>query len=113
MRSRWSRWRLPTKAEVEDDTRAVVERGAQLFWIFTGSFPHLYNYRGQHREAFRSLDFRDQLRVEYCPSARHTLPRPEDQAFVVRQVAEWAEAHWPRRVTLGATSSKPSHAVTG
>jgi len=84
-----------SKSEVTRDLQTLVDRGAHQYWLFTGSFHWLYNYRGQHRDTFSQVKFGESLTVDYMPGAAHVLLRLEDQRDVVENVVGWAAERWP------------------
>jgi pimeloyl-ACP methyl ester carboxylesterase len=68
--------------------RSMVARGAQLFVIFTGG--HRWcNYREHFLDVFPSIDFGEQLRLEYREEADHIFSFEESQRRLVESVAEW------------------------
>ena len=90
-----------TREQVANELRTLVARGARQYWVFTGSFPQVYNHRNQHREAFRDVDFGDSLEVEYLPLALHVLPGLENQKLVTDGLVDWATRQWPPPATTG------------
>ena len=96
---------FPPRDVVAADLRTLLQRGVRFFNVFSGGQSDHFNHRGQHRAAFRSVDFRDQVRVEYLPDANHLFTGLEHQEFVVNATAEWMDRHWrpaPRQETRPA-----------
>jgi dienelactone hydrolase len=69
--------------------QAMVDRGVQLFVIFTGGH-RWYNYRELFLDVFSSIDFGDQLRLEYRPEADHVFSFEQSQQRLVESISEWA-----------------------
>jgi pimeloyl-ACP methyl ester carboxylesterase len=80
---------FPPRARVEADLRGFARRRMHLFFIFSGGQQEHYNYRAQHEQAFRSVDFGGRLRVEYLPDADHIFTGLRHQDFVVSEARSW------------------------
>jgi len=96
---------FPPRDAVAADLQTLLQRGVRFFNVFSGGQSDHFNYRGQHRAAFRSVDFRDQVRVEYLPDANHLFTGLDHQEFVVNATAEWMGRQWrpaPRQETRPA-----------
>ena len=85
---------FPPRDVVAADLRALLQRGVRFFNVFSGGQSEHFNHRGQHRAAFRKVDFRDQVRVEYLPDADHLFTGLDHQQFVVGATTEWISRHW-------------------
>lgn len=79
---------MPTSAALAAAIQHMVERRVQLLAIFSGSMKE-YNYAGQVREAFATIDFQGCLDERYFPQADHTFTRRQDQARLIDAVAGW------------------------
>jgi hypothetical protein len=86
---------FPPRDTVAADLRTLLQRGVRFFNVFSGGQSEHFNHLGQYRAAFRSVDFRDQLRVEYLPDADHLFTGLDHQRFVVNAAVEWMSGHWP------------------
>ena len=86
---------FPPRDAVAADLRTLLQRGVRFFNVFSGGQSEHFNHRGQYRAAFRSVDFRDQVRVEYLPDADHLFTGLDHQQFVAGAAAEWMSRHWP------------------
>jgi pimeloyl-ACP methyl ester carboxylesterase len=83
------RRRFPPREEVEVGLKALVGRGVDMLFLFSGGQPDHYNHRDQHRRAFPRVDFR-KIRVEYYREADHLFSRLDHQQEVDRVIEEWA-----------------------
>lgn len=85
----------------------LVNRGTRLLHIYSGGQED-YNYRRQFRDAFRSVDFRNQLRLEYMPDATHIFTGHDHQKRVVSLVREWAISWRPEPVGVAHRRAVPA-----
>ncbi|HEY8154131.1 MAG TPA: hypothetical protein VII72_08400 [Myxococcota bacterium] len=85
---------FPPREASEQRLRGLVARGMRLCTIFSGGQSDHYNYRGQFRDAFRGVDFGDQLQEEYLPEADHIFTNLEHQRILESTLCAWADAGW-------------------
>lgn len=83
---------MPSRDEAAQVLGAMVDRGAQIFFIFTGSWAIFYNYAGQFRDAFPEIMKRGAIRVAYAPDADHTFTRLHHQQRLLDMVSDWLTA---------------------
>jgi hypothetical protein len=79
---------MPSRDEAAQVLSAMLDRGAQLLFIYTGSWS-IYNYAGQFRDAFPEVMRRGAVRVEYAPDADHTFTRLHHQQRLLDMVSDW------------------------
>lgn len=96
---------FPPPEEVAAGYQKLADRGVRMLQIFTGGIEQSYNYREQFRESFRSVDFRDSLRLEFFADSDHTFTAYHNRRRLLALVSEWASDAWTSsrmsRVTLG------------
>jgi pimeloyl-ACP methyl ester carboxylesterase len=97
---------FPPKEKVGRDLMAFVNRGIDLYFIWTGGIRD-FNHRNQYRRVFSRVPFGDLLRVEHVPTADHILTNLEHQAFVVTTTEQWALKVAAKRRTEAPTSAPP------
>lgn len=68
----------------------MADRAVEQLAIYSGSTKE-YNYEGQLREAFPSVDFRGRLEEAYFPEADHTFTRLAHQQQLIDRVLTWME----------------------
>lgn len=102
---------FPPRDVVAAEMRTLLQRGVRFFNVFSGGQSEHFNHLGQHRGAFRSVDFRDQLRVEYLPDADHLFTGLDHQQFVVGAAAEWMSRHWPAAPRQEMRPAEPASLV--
>lgn len=79
-------WQYPTQESVEEGYRALVARGVRMQYVYTGDWAGEYNHRQQFFLMHSSVDFKDQVHVDYCPAMSHILAEPGSQEFIQSQV---------------------------
>jgi hypothetical protein len=99
---------FPPRDVVAADLRTLLARGVHFFNVFSGGQGEHFNHRGQYRAAFRSVDFRDQVRVEYLPDADHLFTGLDHQQFVAGAAAEWMSRHWPAAPRQEMRAAEPA-----
>jgi pimeloyl-ACP methyl ester carboxylesterase len=87
-RHAYSELSVPSKEESERVMHQVLDRGAKLLFIYTGSWP-IYNYEHQFRDAFPAVMKRGGVRVVYAPDADHTFSRLHHQQRLLDIVKDW------------------------
>ena len=91
--------KFPPKKDVSADLVELVARGVNLLYIYSGGVAyHYYNYRGQFKDMFRSIDFQDRLQLEYFNEAGHTYPRLRDRDKVMTTISRWMSTHYKSRI---------------
>jgi hypothetical protein len=95
---------------VEHEIQSLVNRNAQLLYVYTGGVTSYYNYTRQFFDMFAGLKPRDRISVEYYPNADHTYTFSEDRERMVERVVEWfGSCDWSvDRARYSSTSSNPA-----
>jgi dienelactone hydrolase len=96
--------------QVEHEIQSLVNRNAQLLYVYTGGVTSYYNYTRQFFDMFAGLKPRDRISVEYYPNADHTYTFSEDRERMVERVVEWfGSCDWSvDRARHSSTSSNPA-----
>lgn len=87
--------RKPTRHDVETDLRAMVSRGVQMLYVFTGEWSRVYRYEGQVRAAFPRIPFGSTLTERLIPTAEHLFFTPPERARLLGILAEWLVGRFP------------------
>ena len=82
----------PTHNEAENDLKKVIERGAQLLFIYTGGVPVYYNHGGQFKKMFPTLAKEKGLTVQYFKNADHNLTRIQHREELSQAIVDWLKA---------------------
>jgi pimeloyl-ACP methyl ester carboxylesterase len=101
---------VPPKARSAADLRALIGRGVNLLFVYTGAQLAYYNYPTQLHDTFRSVPFRNRVEVDFQGEADHTLTLLLHQQRLVDRISRWATTvTWgeqPNRRELPASSSR-------
>lgn len=89
---------FPPRSVVASGLKQLTDRGMDLFYFFSGDDAVPYNYRGQYRDCFRDVDFRDCLRVEFEPEADHIVTNLHHQKSLTAAMVDWADGVAKRAV---------------
>lgn len=85
---------IPSRERFGADVEAMVGRGVEFLFIFTGGFDLHYNYRGQFHDTF---GHRETIDVEYYPRFDHVLSLAADRATLNTRVCDWMRRHFHSR----------------
>jgi pimeloyl-ACP methyl ester carboxylesterase len=80
------------RVHLERVYRELVERGVQFLAVFSARWDTRHSYREQLLEAFPSVEFGKQLRLEFFDEWDHTFIFETDRVQLNSLVLEWAEA---------------------
>lgn len=82
-------WVLPPKEKTRKDFMALVARGVNLLFVFSGAESNRYNYTKQMEHAFPSVDFKGRLKILINKDAHHAYLMASDRDKLVSQVIGW------------------------
>ncbi|MCM5680343.1 alpha/beta hydrolase [Schlegelella sp. S2-27] len=85
----FGRSRMPARDEFGARIRTLVDRGVQLYFVYSGGEPDWYNYEGQFCEMFESYGFVDDVRYTYLRQSDHTLTQPHAQQALTGLIEQW------------------------
>lgn len=86
-------WKLPEKKEAEKELKMLLDRGAKLFYIFSGSALHLYSYEDQYFDSMPFLNqFRHQFKVILNKNTDHTYRLYHDRLWLYNEVLDWLDS---------------------
>jgi len=86
---------VPPREEAERGFHTLLDRGTQVYVIFTAGQLGTYNHEGQFRDMYPSLGARTELKYTYFAQADHTFSVRAVRALLVEHVQRWADARWP------------------
>jgi pimeloyl-ACP methyl ester carboxylesterase len=81
----------PPKQDFARDANALVARGVQIFFLYTGSVPQQVSYQNQLRHAFAGEAFVKKARIELHDDLDHTAVPLRAQRKLLGIVGDWAE----------------------
>lgn len=70
--------------------QSLVDRGVDIYLMFSGSMLWYYSYADQLRDAFAGHAFVQALRCDYVPEIDHTLTTLASQRQVIKAICDWA-----------------------
>lgn len=80
---------IPPREYVAGGLRALVNRGARIFNVFTGGMKDQYNHHSQYVDCFNDIDFGGRLTARYLPDADHTLEALDLQERFINDLRDW------------------------
>jgi len=86
-------WQLPNKKETENELKMLLSRGAELFYIFSGTALNSYNYENQYFDSMPFLNqFRHQFKVILNKNTDHTYRLYHDRLWLFSEVLKWLDS---------------------
>jgi pimeloyl-ACP methyl ester carboxylesterase len=79
----------PERSEVANGLKIIVDRGINIYCIFTGGQTEVFNYKSQFRECFYDVNFKQLLTDEYYPEMNHIITHPYSQKMVINNICAW------------------------
>lgn len=79
----------PPKETFAREMQRLVDRGAAVFVVFSGSFIDYYSYANQFRDAFDEYGFVRRIRCEYRSDIDHTFVMLETQRKMLDLLSSW------------------------
>jgi pimeloyl-ACP methyl ester carboxylesterase len=77
------------RAYLESAYRRTMNLGTQCLAVFTSGFPHQHNYRRQILDAFPSIAFGAQLRLDYFDGCDHVFTSEAHRKRLFGVIMEW------------------------
>ncbi|QHE85932.1 alpha/beta fold hydrolase [Hydrogenophaga sp. BPS33] len=81
----------PSKEAFANTMQTIVDRGVDVFMVYTASVWWTYNYAGQWRDSFKDRAFVDQVRCEHLPEMDHTATRLSSQRWLIDNLGKWVD----------------------
>ncbi len=82
---------FPPRAEIEAGLTRLVNRGVELYNIFTGGQDDVVIYPDQYSDNFKSVPFKDQLKLDLYADCSHIVMEPVYQQKIVADMLIWFE----------------------
>jgi hypothetical protein len=82
-------WKRPSKDTYVTEMRALVQRGVNMLYVFSGGVSKAFNYEGQVFDSLRSVSLRDQVEVAYFPHCDHTFTYAQSREQLIARVSDW------------------------
>jgi pimeloyl-ACP methyl ester carboxylesterase len=103
---------IPLKDQTARQLQALLARDVRLLYVSTGGQLRYYNYRRQLEDAFRPLDLRSHVQVDFLADSDHTLTLVHHQERVIDAMARWLRASWPTVVSRSRASDRAEVLIT-
>jgi pimeloyl-ACP methyl ester carboxylesterase len=87
---------------LKESYRNAIDNGVHILAVFTGDLTR-QTYREQMLDAFPDIEFGNQLKLQFFPSADHVFSSEDDRAQLLEIVLNWI-------VSLNAQTELESHA---
>ena len=90
---RGTRWSTnnPPRDQFIAALQAIVDRGARMLFVYSGSAIEYYSYAGQFRHAFGKEPFINEVGVAFRPDIDHTFVSLQAQQGLIQLTLEWAD----------------------
>jgi pimeloyl-ACP methyl ester carboxylesterase len=85
-------WTLPPKHKTETELKLLVARGVKLLYVFSNGF--ISNYKDQFAASFKSVDFGNQLQVEFLNESEHLYPIIADRKRLIGVISDWLRGNF-------------------
>jgi dienelactone hydrolase len=89
----------PPLASFTDAMQRLVDRGTDVFIVYSGSILEYYSYAGQFKDVFGGYPFFPHVRCEFHPDIDHTFIIRQAQNRMVDLTCGWVRAHLDRATT--------------
>ena len=88
------------RTEFENKVGSLLDRGANLHFVYTGYGPQPYNYEDQLFDLLPSVP-RDSVGLLYIPDATHTFTRSDHREQLIDSITDWIDRSYPEAVAAG------------
>ncbi|HEX3697693.1 MAG TPA: alpha/beta fold hydrolase [Polyangia bacterium] len=80
---------FPPQAEFVSGVRTLINRGVNLYFIYSAAMEGYYNHEGQLAEFLRAVDFKNRLQTKFFADSDHTFTDLRSQRALIDTVAAW------------------------
>lgn len=88
----YTRTQRPQK-NIASELQHIVSRECQILAIYTGGIPNYYNYHNQFRAMFPTINFNNQLQLEFFPDADHTYSDIITRRKLISYILSWSQRY--------------------
>lgn len=86
---------IPPQAEAEEGYHRLIDRGCNLYVLYTAGQLSTYNYADQFRDMHPGVPIGGRLQLDWMPHADHTFTQRSVQRDLVDRIVRWArDADW-------------------
>lgn len=98
----YGRAKVPPVEEFGAGIRFLVDRGVELFFLYSGGAPDWYNHADQFPATFRRYGFLNRVNYQYLSCSDHTLTQLHAQEAFIASVSQWMR----ERVVVSAKAAR-------
>ncbi len=80
---------FPSVEQVAIEFSILSARNVKMLYIYTNGVEEYYKYKEQLRDVFSSVNFKNNLELEYHPYANHTYSWVNSRKRVVNKIVDW------------------------
>ena len=82
-------WRLPEKSKTIGEWQGLVNRKVELLYFFTAGSNRYCNYPLQFQDALPTVQFNNQLSIQFVQECDHTFILQHDQQLLFSEIRTW------------------------
>ncbi len=82
---------IPTRAEFAAGLTRLLDRGVNVYMLYSGDAPEEYNYANQFHDTVAPFGIGDRVEAEFLPQADHQFSVIADQVDTIRRVTDWVD----------------------
>jgi pimeloyl-ACP methyl ester carboxylesterase len=80
---------FPSRKKITSEVQQLIDRGTELYYIYSGGVPVYYNYEGQFRAMFRKVQFKNKVSYNFLKEADHTYTLLNPRQKLMTLITEW------------------------
>jgi dienelactone hydrolase len=80
---------FPPQAEFVDGVRTLVDRGVNLFFIYSAAMEGYYNHQGQLAAFLKGVDFKQRVQTKFFAGSDHTFTDLRSQRALIDTISAW------------------------
>ncbi|HEY2902052.1 MAG TPA: alpha/beta fold hydrolase [Polyangia bacterium] len=80
---------FPPQAEFVSGVRTLIDRGVNLYFIYSAAMEGYYNHEEQLAEFLSAVDFKNRLETKFFADSDHTFTDLRSQRALIDTVAAW------------------------
>jgi pimeloyl-ACP methyl ester carboxylesterase len=80
---------FPPQAEFVSGVRTLVDRGVDLFFVYSAAMEGYYNHQGQLAEFLRGVDFKNRIQTRFFAGSDHTFTDLRSQQALIETISTW------------------------
>jgi pimeloyl-ACP methyl ester carboxylesterase len=82
----------PSRNEYASLVLTLIKRDVRLLFVYSGSFPRIFNYAGQFHDLFSEFGITRHAQSVFLPNTDHLITPPAEQARLIDLIGAWVVA---------------------